>query len=153
MKLKSGLELGMAIGILITAWAGWGGEPAPKPAADKDKAAFQAADTNADNRITREELIQAVSRDAFAKLDKNGDKVVTWEEWAAVDKEPGARERFDAIDAKRNGQITFDEFLEAVRKKSDLDTTFSLLDSDGNGALSQNEYSGLPHFRILSVRF
>ena len=143
--------MGMVFGTFILALPGWGGEPAPVP--DKGNAAFQAADTNADGKVTRVEMTEAMSREAFAKMDKDNNRVITWEEWSGADKAPGARERFDAMDKNKDGNITFFEFSEAVRKSGDVNETFSVLDKNGDGTLSQDEYSGHPHFKLLSVRF
>ncbi len=153
MKRMTGLWFGTAICLVAATLAGWGGEPAPKPAPEKVKPAFKATDTNADGKVTCAEMSEAMCRDAFAKTEKNGDHVISWEEWAALDKAPGARERFDAMDANKDAKISFFEFSKTARKSANIDRTFSVLDKNGDGTLSQDEYSGHPHFKILSVQF
>lgn len=92
-------------------------------------------------------------RVAFVKLDRNGNKVIEWEEWVAVDQEPDARKRFDAMDKNTDSKITFFEFSESARRTTNVEKTFSELDLDKDRALSPDEHEGLPHFKILSVRF
>ncbi len=153
MKSMSGLWLGMAMSMVVVNLVGWGEETLPKPASDKEKTAFQAADTNTDEKITCAEMTEAMCREAFAKTDKNGDHLIAWEEWAVLDKEPGARERFDAMDINKDGKISFFEFLEITRKSANSGPIFSALDQNGDGAISRDEYSGHPHFKIFSVQF
>lgn len=146
---------GMLFGLVVMVWSGWGGEPAPTPAVapDKEKPVFQAADTNADGKVTCAEMTEDLCRTAFAKMDKDGNQVITWEEWSGVDKEPDARKRFAAMDKNKDEKITFFEFSETARKSLNANETLKALDRDENGTLSSDEYSGRPHFKILSVQF
>jgi len=145
----------MVFGMVVLALPAWGGEPDQIPAAasDKEQTVFQVADTNADGKVTCVEMAEDVCRAAFLKIDKDGDKVITWEEWADVDKQPGARERFAAMDKNKDAKITIFEFSETARKSLNVNETFRALDRDENGTLSSDEYSGRPHFKILSVQF
>ena len=143
----------MVFGIFVLALSGRGGEPAPAPGVDQGKPAFQAADTNADGKITCAEMTEDISREAFAKMDKDHNQIITREEWAGADKDPGARERFDAMDKNKDGQVVYAEFLGAVRQSENVDQAFSGLDKNGDGTLAPDEYSGHPHFNLLSVRF
>lgn len=153
MKRTRGRKLGAAMGMLALASALWGEEPSPKPAPETNKTPFQAADADADGKVTRPEMTAAMCRKAFAGADANGDRGLDWQEWSAVDKAPGARERFDALDADKDGNISFFEFSAAARKATDNAEVFTALDKNGDGTLSQDEYQGHPHFKILSVRF
>ncbi len=153
MKRNPILWIGIAAGMLACVLPSRGGEPAASPSPAKDAAAFQAADTNADGKVTCAEMTAAACREAFARIDRNGDKAVTPEEWAAADKRPGARERFDAIDRNKDAQITFLEFSETARKAADHDRAFTVLDKNADGTLSRDEYSGHPHFKLFSIQF
>jgi Ca2+-binding EF-hand superfamily protein len=151
---------GMAIGLLACVLPGWGGDTNltaptnPPPAAtNQPPTAFQAADTNADGKVTSAEMAAAMARNACAKTDKDGDQYVTFAEWQALDRAPGARERFAALDRDQDGKISLLEFHEAVNKMPDLDRVFAGMDKNGDGALAADEYNGLPHFKILSVQF
>ena len=50
---------------------------------------------------------------AFAKLDGNGDKQLTWEEFrksTSRDQEPAAKRDFDLFDRNRDAQLTSEEY-------------------------------------------
>jgi len=154
MKRCPGFGVIAFCAVLVMGLSGTGGEPLSAPTAEnKEKMTFQAADTNADGNITREELTQGMIKTAFARLDANGDQVITREEWVALDREPGAGERFDAMDKNRDEKVTFFEFSKSARESLNVSETFIALDRNENGSLSPDEYSGRPHFKILSVRF
>src|SRR3990170_2732800 len=53
-------------------------EATPK---SREQKRFSRADKDKDGRIAREELLTA-RRKAYAKLDKNGDGILSFEEWA-----------------------------------------------------------------------
>ncbi len=137
------------ISLLAIALVARGGEPAP----EKSKAEFQAADTNADGKVTGAEMTAAMSREAFAAMDKDHNRIITWREWFGADQGPDARQRFDALDKNKDGGITDVEFLASAGKAADIDRKFSALDKNGDGTLSPDEYAGHPHFNVLSIKF
>ena len=81
-------------------------DPEPPVASEKTKEEkrFDRADKDDDGRITRVELLEPRQK-AFAKLDKNGNGTLSFEEWAVrtVDKFAGA-------DADKSGWLTPAEF-------------------------------------------
>ena len=70
----------MGFGIFVLVLPGWGGEPAPAPTPENKKAAFQAADTNADGKVNCAEMTEAMGQEAFAKMDQDHSQVITWED-------------------------------------------------------------------------
>lgn len=87
-------------------------EATPK---SREERRFSRADKDKNGRIEREELLGA-RRKAFAKLDKNRDRMLSFDEWAikTVDK-------FDRADKDRSGWLGAAEFATTappLRKKS-----------------------------------
>ena len=80
--------------------------PAPPEATQKsrEEKRFARADRDDDGRITAGELLEP-RRKAFAKLDANGNGVLSFEEWAVrtIDK-------FQGADADRSGWLTPAEY-------------------------------------------
>ncbi len=80
--------------------------PAPPQAAEptREQERFFRYDRNRDGKISRNEMLSTRS-DAFRKLDKDGNNLLTFEEWAVrtVDK-------FDGADANHDGILTPAEF-------------------------------------------
>jgi hypothetical protein len=88
---------------------------APVPeAAEKtrEEKRFARADADEDGRIQREEVM-APRRKAFAKLDRNGDQRLDFEEWAVR-----TSERFGGADADRSGWLTAEEFATTRPKRA-----------------------------------
>lgn len=88
-------------------------------------ARFSQIDTDKDGRLSREELQSAQQQakggagkagkgPAFAKLDANGDQMISRDEAAKV---PRLARHFDAADTNRDGQVSADEFA-AMRSAS-----------------------------------
>jgi len=83
-------------------------QPLPEPpeatAKSREQKRFARADKDDDGRITSAELFEP-RRKAFAKLDVNGNGVLSFEEWAArtVDK-------FQGADKDRSGWLTPAEY-------------------------------------------
>ena len=67
--------------------------------------------------------------------DTNGDGLISRAEAAAL---PRLSERFDAIDANRDGQVSFDE-LRAARRHGPHGGMMKRLDADGDGKVSKAE--------------
>ena len=82
-------------------------EASPK---SREERRFSRADKDDDGRITRAELLQPREK-AFAKLDKNGNGTLSFEEWAVrtIDK-------FDGADADRSGWLTPAEYATTAPK-------------------------------------
>ena len=80
--------------------------PAPPEASDltKEQQRFFRYDRNRDWRITRSEML-ATRSDAFRKLDKDGNNLLTFEEWAVT-----TVEKFEGADANRDRELSPGEF-------------------------------------------
>ena len=76
---------------------------------------------------------------AFAKLDTNGDGVISRSEAAA---KPKLAEHFDEIDTNKDGVLSRDE-LKAAHKKH-AGAKFAKLDTDQDGRLSRSEAEAAP---------
>jgi Ca2+-binding EF-hand superfamily protein len=114
---------------------------------------FHRLDKDGDGVLSRDELPDGINRTAFDSVDENKDGVIDWSEWSRADREAGAKERFNAIDADKNTRISFLEFSDAANKSANFDEMFSVLDKDRDGSISPDEFSARPSFRILSIKF
>lgn len=92
--------------------------PAPPEATEltKEETRFFRYDRNRDRRITRSEMLSTRS-DGFRKLDKDGNNLLDFEEWAV-----STVDKFDKADANGDRELTPREFLstkpKAVKKRS-----------------------------------
>ena len=80
--------------------------PAPPEATEltREERRFFRYDRNRDRRITRNEMLSTRS-DAFRKLDKDGNNLLTFEEWAVA-----TVNRFEGADADGDGELSQAEF-------------------------------------------
>jgi len=80
--------------------------PAPPEATEltKEQQRFFRYDRNRDWRIDRNEML-STRADAFRKLDKDGNNLLTFEEWAVA-----TSNRFAKADADGDGELTPKEF-------------------------------------------
>jgi len=53
----------------------------------------------------------------------------------------GARPDFSSIDSNNSGEIDFDEFSAQTLPHGDHQTVFDDIDADGNGVISEQEFS------------
>lgn len=86
--------------------------PAPPEASEltKEQKRFFRYDRNRDWRITRTEMLSTRS-DAFRKLDKDGNNLLDFEEWAVA-----TVDKFEGADADRDNQLTPGEFATTAPK-------------------------------------
>jgi hypothetical protein len=86
--------------------------PAPPEASElsREQRRFFRYDRNRDLRISRNEML-STRTDAFRDLDKDGNNLLTFEEWAVT-----TVQRFDQADADRNGELTQKEFATTAPK-------------------------------------
>lgn len=91
-----------------------------------DNAYFATIDTNKDGRISIEEY-EIFMRDAFKKLDKDGNGYLTKAETA----DKLTEEQFTFLDKNKDSQVELDEFLDQ------LIAEFKQTDRDGDGYVSQ----------------
>ena len=87
--------------------------PAPPEATEltREQRRFFRYDRNRDLAITRTEMLSTRSK-AFKKLDKDGNNLLTFEEWAHA-----TVIKFDGADANRNGSLTPEEFATTRPKR------------------------------------
>ncbi|QZD95400.1 EF-hand domain-containing protein [Qipengyuania gelatinilytica] len=88
--------------------------PAPPEASEltKEQRRFFRYDRNRDWRITRSEMLSTRS-DAFRKLDKDGNNLLTFEEWAVT-----TVEKFEGADANGDRELSPGEFATTKPKPS-----------------------------------
>ena len=88
--------------------------PARPPSADartREQRRFDRADKDKNGAVALEELFQP-RRKAFARLDKNGDGRLSFEEWAVR-----TSTRFNEADRDRNGALTRAEFATTAPRR------------------------------------
>ena len=88
--------------------------PAPPEATEltREQRRFFRYDRNRDLRITRNEMLSSRT-DGFRKLDKDGNNLLDFEEWAVT-----TAERFDTADANRDRELNQAEFATTAPKRS-----------------------------------
>jgi hypothetical protein len=86
--------------------------PAPPEASEltKEQRRFFRYDRNRDWRISRTEMLSTRS-DGFRKLDKDGNNLLDFEEWAVT-----TVDKFEGADADGNNQLTPAEFASTAPK-------------------------------------
>jgi len=101
-------------------------------------------DLNGDGQITPEEA-QAARAAEFPKIDTDGNGFISFAElqtWADAQKSV----RFNKLDTDANGSLTEAEFVAGRPQNAPADVggrIFKLLDVDGNGVLSMQEFKTL----------
>lgn len=88
--------------------------PAPPVASElsREQRRFFRYDRNRDLRVTRNEML-STRTDDFRKLDKDGNNLLTFEEWAVT-----TATRFDQADANRDRELSQAEFARTAPKRS-----------------------------------
>src|SRR6476620_11461774 len=86
--------------------------PAPPEASElsREERRFFRYDRDRDLRITRNEMLSSRT-DAFRDLDKDGNNLLTFEEWAVT-----TAQRFDQADADKDGELSQKEFATTAPK-------------------------------------
>ena len=98
-------------GLPSAALAGISGPGLPKASAlTREQQRFFRYDRNRDLKITRDEML-STRVDDFRKLDKDGNDLLTFEEWAAA-----TSDRFARADANHDGWLTQAEFATTAPK-------------------------------------
>lgn len=94
------------------------------------KAQFDVIDQNGDGRITREELMTLLRREAYAHLtDQQREELIA---------------SYARVDANRDGGVDFQEFLTLVTNQQDprvaFRQSFDAYDLDGDGFLTATDF-------------
>ncbi len=99
-----------ATDVLPTADPGEQRGPEPPQATEltREEQRFFRYDRNRDRRITRNEMLSTRS-DGFRKLDKDGNNLLDFEEWAVA-----TARRFDGADANRDRELDLAEFIRTM---------------------------------------
>ena len=99
---------------------------------------FDAADANANGRVTLSEWEGHIVTTLHQENDANRDGRVTFAEWQANN--PSAdRARFRGLDLDGDGAVSWSEGLAFVRREHVYDGVFKRMDTDGNGTLERRE--------------
>lgn len=87
--------------------------PAPPEATEltREQRRFFRYDRNRDLKISRREMLSSRT-EAFRKLDKDGNNLLTFEEWAVA-----TVERFDTADRDGDRELTTSEFATTAPKR------------------------------------
>ncbi len=88
--------------------------PMPPEASAKDREAkrFDRYDRNRDGIITRTEMLSSRAK-AFRKLDKDGNNLLSFEEWAVA-----TSDKFAGADADKDGKLNRGEFATTAPKSA-----------------------------------
>ncbi len=93
--------------------AGLTGPPPPEATElTREQQRFGRYDRDRSGRIGRNEML-STRTDAFRKLDKDGNNLLTFEEWAVA-----TVTRFEAADRDRDAELTPEEFAHTRPKRS-----------------------------------
>ncbi len=110
-------------------------------------------DANHDGQVSRSEHTQSMLEYAFKTLDAKGDGVITLDEWLQKDRSLDAKEKFRMLDENGDGQVSLDEFLKLAPKHSNLDFLFRDLDKNKDEYLSKRELNPGPGLRLFNLHF
>ena len=88
--------------------------PAPPEATEltREQQRFGRYDRDRSGRVSRNEML-STRTDAFRKLDKDGNNLLTFEEWAVA-----TVNRFEGADRDRDAELTPDEFATTRPKRA-----------------------------------
>jgi hypothetical protein len=86
--------------------------PPEAPKASREEQRFNRYDRNRDELVSRLEMMSSRTKD-FKKLDKDGNNLLTFEEWASA-----TGERFAKADGNRDKLLTRTEFATTRPKRS-----------------------------------
>ena len=117
---------------------------------------FEKVDKDKDGKINREEFSQYMKESAFEKLDNNRDEGITEAEWDKTYDVVAAEEHkgiFKSMDRDRDKRISYPEFSNYAAKYSNIEDAFMIMDKNKDNALSPDEVSYIPSFRLFTLRF
>lgn len=107
-----------------------------------DLQSFRQHDRNNDGVLSGQEVWTDATQGndlsaAFARTDRNGDRLISRDEWA------GDLQTFERVDSNDDGRISLSEFLgDDVVGTSGNRPRFNELDANRNGVVTANEWTG-----------
>lgn len=100
--------------------------------------AMKRADVNDDGKISTTELNRVLVVAVFEAADKNGDGIVTYDEWKLVFPEV-TKEKFQANGLGESGSFTLEDALAYCKKHKVFDKLVAQIDSNGDGIIDKQE--------------
>lgn len=117
---------------------------------------FKSIDLNNDGKVEKNEFSNDMKKTAFDRLDADKDTELTASEWEQLDYEVDMdmhRDVFKKMDKDKDKRISFFEFSDYADDHSNIERAFMTLDKDLDSALSPDEISVRPLFRMITIRF
>ena len=116
-----------------------------------DPAAFAGADSNADGKLSQEELAGHLHKEALAEFDLNEDSHISAQEWALAKPSAGDEDPFfNRLDKDGNGKVAREEAILYITEHVQFGDSFSDLDRNGDFHLHWEEFTAN---EPTSVRF
>jgi hypothetical protein len=110
------------------------GAPPPEPPrareASREERRFARYDRNRDGTVTRVEML-STRTNAFRRLDKDGNNLLSFEEWAVA-----TSDRFAGADADRSGGLNAAEFASTAPRRRPQAQARCACDEDGEAPRS-----------------
>ena len=107
-----------------------------------DQAAFAGADSNADGKLSQEELAGHLHKEALAEFDLNEDNYISAQEWALAKPSAGDDDPFfNKLDKDRDGKVAQEEAIVYINEHIQFGDSFSELDQDGDFHLHWEEFA------------
>ena len=116
-----------------------------------DQAAFAGADSNADGKLSQEELAGHLHKEALAEFDLNEDNHISAQEWALAKPSAGDDDPFfNRLDKDSDGTVAREEAILYITEHVQFGDSFSDLDRNGDFHLHWEEFTAN---EPASVRF
>ena len=122
-----------------------------------DPAAFAGADSNADDKLSQEELAGHLHKEALAEFDLNEDSHISAQEWALAKPSAGDDDPFfNRLDKDSDGKVAREEAILYITEHVQFGDSFSDLDRNGDfhlhwEELAENEPASVS-FVLFSVK-
>jgi len=117
---------------------------------------FENLDKNKDGRIDESEYSSDTKEKVFEKLDSDSDSTITdieWDRYEGISDKEEHEKLFRKVDKNKDHFITFFEFSDYAESNSNIKRSFIGLDSDGSNALSPDEITLRPFFKMITIKF